>query len=128
MKNTQKTALIFDDDEDILFVLSSILKELGWKAFYFTNCNNVIDKVNSIAPDIIFMDNWIPGTGGVIATQTLKQSAELKDIPVIYFSANNNIHSLAAEAGADTYLAKPFELADLNQVLELVYKEPSQVG
>ena len=71
-------------------------------------------------PQVILMDNWIPDTGGVIATQSIKQEADLKDIPVIYFSANNDIQSLARQAGADTYLEKPFDLNELEAVIDKV--------
>jgi two-component system cell cycle response regulator DivK len=71
------------------------------------------------------MDNWIPDTGGIIATQTIKSQTDLKDIPVIYFSANNDIQSLAKQAGADTYLEKPFDLAELELVIEKMIKSKS---
>jgi CheY-like chemotaxis protein len=83
----------------------------------FTDCNNPVGKINNARPDVILMDNWIPDTGGIEATQALKRSADLRHIPVIYFSANSDIGLLAQQAGADTYLAKPFDIADLQRVL-----------
>ena len=117
MEEHQKKVIIFDDDEDILSVCTAILEQQGWKVFTFTDCNDIIQKVSKIHPDIIFMDNWIPDTGGVFATQVLKNSETYKHIPVIYFSANNDINSLALRAGAETFLAKPFEIADLTRVI-----------
>jgi two-component system cell cycle response regulator DivK len=69
------------------------------------------------------MDNWIPDAGGIIATQTLKKNADLKDIPVIYFSANSDIQILADHAGAETYLAKPFDLDELERVINEVLEK-----
>jgi DNA-binding response OmpR family regulator len=112
-----KRIIIFDDDEDILSICSFVLQESGWEVFVFPDCKDVVERVSEIAPAAIVMDNWIPETGGIIATQLLKQSAAVKDIPVIYFSANSKIEDLAAEAGADDYLAKPFELEDLEQIV-----------
>jgi len=117
MNNPDKKIVIFDDDEDILSICSFILEEQGWKVYAFTDCNKIIEKVSAVLPDIIIMDNWIPDDGGIIATQTLKKDAELKDIPVIYFSANSDIELLASHAGAETYLAKPFDLEDLEIVI-----------
>jgi two-component system cell cycle response regulator DivK len=71
-------------------------------------------------PEVILMDNWIPDTGGIIATQTIKQDPELKTIPVVYFSANNDIQSLAKQAGADTFLPKPFDIDELESVINRV--------
>ena len=120
MRDPNKKIIIFDDDEDILSICSYILEEQGWEVFTFTDCNNIIEKVSRVLPDVILMDNWIPDAGGIIATQTLKKSEELKNIPVIYFSANSDIQILASNAGAQTYLAKPFDLEELEKVISKV--------
>jgi two-component system cell cycle response regulator DivK len=65
------------------------------------------------------MDNWLPDISGVEATKLIKANQSLRDIPVIYFSANSNISELAALAGADGHLAKPF---DIDQFEEMVMK------
>ena len=116
-KTPNRKIIIFDDDEDILSICSYILEEQGWQVHTFTDCNDIEKKVSAVAPDVILMDNWIPDAGGIIATQTLKKSAELKHIPVIYFSANSDIQLLASHAGAQAYLAKPFDLEDLERVI-----------
>ena len=118
--NPNKKIVIFDDDEDILSICSYILEEQGWEVFAFTDCNKITEKVSAILPSVILMDNWIPDDGGIIATQTLKKNMNLKDIPVIYFSANSDIELLANHAGAETYLAKPFDLEDLERVINAV--------
>ena len=120
MSDKIKKIIIFDDDEDILSICSYILEEQGWEVHTFTDCNDIIDKVGGIVPDVILMDNWIPDVGGINATQTLKKDEALKQIPVVYFSANSDIQLLADHAGAETYLAKPFDLEDLERVINSV--------
>lgn len=115
-----KKVLIFDDDEDILAICTYILEEQGWEVNTFSNCNNIIEKVESIMPDVILMDNWIPDSGGIVATQAIKQQQRLKQIPIIYFSANNDIKTLAQQAGADSFLAKPFDLEELENIVNQV--------
>jgi two-component system cell cycle response regulator DivK len=115
-----KRILIFDDDIDILSICSYILEEQGWEVHTSTNCNDIINKVTNVMPEVILMDNWIPDSGGIIATQTIKQDDRLKAIPVVYFSANNDIQSLAEQAGADTYLSKPFDIDELESVINRV--------
>ena len=104
-KATTRKIIIFDDDEDILSICSYVLEEQGWEVHTFTDCNNVTEKVLGINPDVILMDNWIPDAGGILATQTLKKTDKLKNIPVVYFSANSDIQLLASHAGAESYLA-----------------------
>jgi DNA-binding NtrC family response regulator len=121
MNTLTKKIVIFDDDEDILSICSFILEEQGWEVYAFTDCNKIAEKVSAIHPNVILMDNWIPDDGGIIATQTLKKSEDLKNIPVIYFSANSDIELLANHAGAETYLAKPFDLEELERVINTVW-------
>jgi len=120
MDKPAKKIVIFDDDEDILSICIYILEEQGWEVHAYTNCNNIIERISAIRPDVILMDNWIPDEGGIIATQTLKKDENLKNIPVIYFSANSDIQLLADHAGAETYLAKPFDLEELDRVINTV--------
>ncbi len=120
MTDQNKKIIIFDDDEDILSICSFILEEQGWQVNAYTDCNNIIEKVSGILPDVILMDNWIPDDGGIIATQKLKNNEALKNIPVIYFSANSDIELLATHAGAESYLAKPFDLEELERVINKV--------
>jgi len=63
------------------------------------------------------MDNWIPDEGGVKATRQIKNDFTLRSIPVIFFSANDRVQELAAEAGAEFYLQKPFEIEELDTAL-----------
>ncbi len=114
----QKRILICDDDSDILSICKYILEEFGMKVFTKTNCINIIETVRDIMPDVILMDNWIPDTGGIIATQILKNHPDYKKIPVVYFSANTNIKNLAQKAGADSYLSKPFNIDDLEGAIK----------
>jgi CheY-like chemotaxis protein len=113
-KNTKKI-IIFDDDQDILSICQFVLEDKGWEVFVFADCRDIAERVASINPDVILMDNWIPDEGGIVATNILKASEQLKHIPVIYFSANSDIERLAREAQADGFLSKPFELDDLEE-------------
>ncbi|WP_428330072.1 response regulator [Mucilaginibacter sp.] len=113
-----KQIVIFDDDPDILSICSYILEEMGFIVHCFIDCIDIEVKVAAILPDVILMDNWIPDEGGIKATQRLKKNESLKKIPVIYFSANSDIQQLSKQAGADNYLAKPFNLEDLQAIIE----------
>ncbi|MBS1531598.1 MAG: response regulator [Bacteroidetes bacterium] len=112
--------IIFDDDEDILSICAYVLEEQGWEVHIFTDCGNITEKVSAIGPSVILMDNWIPDSGGIVATQKLKNTDSLRDIPVVYFSANSDIQLLATRAGAEAYLAKPFDLNDLERIINSV--------
>ncbi|MDF2517410.1 MAG: response regulator [Sphingobacterium sp.] len=113
----RKTVLIFEDDTIILEVITVVLTDLGFQVEVSETSHDIIQKVESTEPNLILMDNWIPNIGGVEATRLLKADDRFKHIPVIYVSANNDIESLAARAGADDFLSKPFDLDDLEGIV-----------
>ncbi|MNI59016.1 CAI-1 autoinducer sensor kinase/phosphatase CqsS [compost metagenome] len=94
-----------------------MLTDLGFHVEVSETSHDIIQKVETTEPNLILMDNWIPNIGGVEATRLLKADDRFKHIPVIYVSANNDIESLAARAGADDFLSKPFDLDDLEDIV-----------
>jgi two-component system cell cycle response regulator DivK len=89
--------------------------------------NGIIQQLTQFLPDLIFMDNWLPDMSGVEATRLIKANEELKNIPVIYFSANSNISELAAEAQADDYIAKPFDIDSFEEIVNKYLDESLKV-
>ncbi len=112
-----KKVFVFDDNVDILDLCTIILEDAGYEIKTSSTSNNIIEQVSSYLPDIIFMDNWLPDVGGIDATKELKAHEALSRIPVIYFSANNDVKSLAEQAGADDYLSKPFDIEELEKII-----------
>lgn len=113
----KKNILILDDDTDILFFCSQVFESMGFNVVTSEDCNDIIKKVEDTGANIVLIDNWIPDIGGIKAIKILKDAEHLKDIPVILFSASSNLIELAKEAGADSYLKKPFDLDDLEKIV-----------
>jgi len=120
-----KKVLILDDDMDILQICSIVLKKKGFDVSTLNNSNQVVDRVRSYQPDVILMDNWIPGPGGIEATKELKGTPDLQGIPVIFFSANSNVTQLAREACADYFLQKPFDITELEAIVQMAISQPA---
>lgn len=112
-----KKVFIFDDNTDILELCTLILEDAGYDIKTSATSNEIVAQVSAYMPDLIFMDNWLPDVGGIEATQELKKDPALKNIPVVYFSANNDVKSLSEQAGADSYLSKPFDITALEEVV-----------
>lgn len=112
----EKKVLIFDDDADLLSIFQFLFEDIGWEVVSFDSCDEVVKIATETSPDLILMDNWIPAIGGIAATQLLKADPALKHIPVIYISANNDVKSLSEQAGADAFIAKPFNFEELESL------------
>ena len=124
----KKRVLILDDDVDILQICTIVLRKKGFDVQTLTSSSQVVSEVKHYQPDVILMDNWIPGPGGIDATRLLKQAPETQDIPVILFSANSNISELAREANADYFLQKPFDITTLEAIVLLAIKQGVEQG
>lgn len=118
-----KRVLILDDDPDILQICAIVLKKKGFDVSTLNTSNQVVDQVRNYQPDVILMDNWIPGPGGIEATRLLKVAPETHSIPVIFFSANSNVTQLAREAQADYFLQKPFDITELEAIVQMAVNQ-----
>lgn len=121
-----KRVLILDDDLDILQICTIVLRKKGFDVQTLNNSNQVVNQVKAYQPDVILMDNWIPGPGGIEATRLLKLAPETQDIPVIFFSANSNVTQLAREAQADYFLQKPFDITELEATVQMAVANPPE--
>jgi len=119
-----KKVLILDDDIDILQICSIVLKKKGFDVSTLNSSNQIVEHVRTHQPDVILMDNWIPGPGGIEATKVLKNTPDLQSIPVIFFSANSNVTQLAKEAHADYFLQKPFDITELEAIVQMALSQP----
>lgn len=109
--------LICDDDIAILEVTRTILEVAGYEVKTSVTCNNIIRLVQETDPDLILMDLWIPDAGGEEATKLIKANEITRNIPVILFSANNDIEKIAQKTQAEGYLKKPYEIEELEKIV-----------
>jgi CheY-like chemotaxis protein len=100
--------LVADDEEDVLVLMQSILARDGFEVKVSPNGKNIIELVNRHPPDIILLDIHMQGVDGEEICKELKCNKSTRKIPVILFSANADIDTIAASCGADDYLLKPF--------------------
>ena len=118
-----RKVLVCDDDLTISEVVAIILVDSNMAEVYtIPDCDNIIEKIESLKPSLIFMDNKIPTLGGVVATQTIKSHPLHRSIPVVYFTASEDINQLAENAGADYILSKPFSISQLEEVVMKAFK------
>lgn len=114
----KKCVLIYDDDLEILNVCKAILDSSNYRVETIPTCENIISDIHKIKPDIILMDLWIPTIGGENAIRCMRGDAEAKDIPVVLFSANDEIEKISERVNATSYLKKPFDIHSFRETIE----------
>ena len=111
-----KKIIIIEDDVDTLEVMEFILRDTGY-AIIKANRLVSIKEIISITPHLAILDVMLPYGFGSDLCLEIKNDPKSKHIPVILYSASSNLKILAKESHADAYLAKPF---DLDRLLEMV--------
>jgi CheY-like chemotaxis protein len=121
--DTQKKILVADDEHVNLEFFDLMLSKLGFVVEKCDNGPDVLEKVKKFHPDLIILDNIMPGMTGREISKILKKDQNFKDISIIMLSALDDVKDKVAgfEAGVDDYITKPFNftevLARINAVL-----------
>ncbi|RYY30563.1 MAG: response regulator transcription factor [Sphingobacteriaceae bacterium] len=108
-----KKILICDDDAGILDMLSIILEDAGFETISELNSLNVYKVIQTEKPDLLLLDLWMPVLSGDQVLKTIRVDPEKKNLPVLVISASMEGRTIAREAGANDYLAKPFDIDQL---------------
>ncbi|HUQ84879.1 MAG TPA: response regulator transcription factor [Candidatus Limnocylindrales bacterium] len=112
-----KKILIADDNPDIIASLQLMLEGEGFKV-ESTLEGGKVGKMLQNHPDLLILDVMMSGHDGRQICKSIKSHESTRDIPVIMFSANRNIEESSRKAGANCFIAKPFEFNDLLQKVE----------
>jgi len=121
--DTRKKILIADDESINLDFFEVMLSKLGFVVEKCDNGLDVLEKVKKFHPDLIILDNIMPGMTGREISKNLKNDPNFKNISIIMLSALDDVKDKVAgfEAGVDDYITKPFNftevLARINAVL-----------
>lgn len=107
--------LIVEDNPDVRFYIAETVKG-GFRIATAENGELGIQKAKEIVPDIIISDVMMPEKDGFMLCEILKNDEITSHIPIILLTARADFESRIAglKRGADAYLAKPFEPAELN--------------
>jgi two-component system, cell cycle response regulator len=107
--------LIVDDHEDNVELLRARLESWGYIAESASNGAEALRKVEDSPPDLMLLDVMMPEMDGIEVARRVKGNSDLPFIPIIMQTAldstENKVEGL--EAGADDYITKPIDFAEL---------------
>jgi DNA-binding response OmpR family regulator len=117
-----KKIMIADDDPGIVDAVEIMLDFEGYEVSSTVNGATLLDMQTEF-PDLLLLDIWMSGFDGRDICRELKQKKSTRGIPIIMISASRDIERSAYEAGADDFLAKPFEIDDLLGKIKKLLKD-----
>lgn len=119
--------LIVDDEPQILRFLRASLPPHGYDCVEASNGDQAIEIFSRARPDAIILDLGLPDRDGFAVIQAVRAAALT---PIIVLSARNDVEGKvrALELGADDYVTKPFDMAELLARLKTALRHGLQVA
>lgn len=107
--------LIIDDDKFIVKIIKDCLDKEGYTISTAADSEAGLDEVYQNAPDLILLDVVLPGMSGHEICRLLRNDTRTSHVPIIMLTSRGGTNDKVAgfEAGADDYITKPFEPAEL---------------
>lgn len=106
--------LVLDDSPAIVDSIEMMMEFEGLTISKFYKGSDMLNALNSEAkPDVILMDMWLSGEDGRDICRTIRADENLRDIPVLIMSASRGLEQSALDAGANDFIAKPFDMGDM---------------
>jgi DNA-binding response OmpR family regulator len=128
-----QTILAVDDDPSVLRMIEMLLQSKRYRVLTARAGREALAKVRESMPDLVILDGMLPEVHGFEICRQLKTSERFRHIPVVMVSAVHTGWRFAADVkqtyGADDYVEKPFEAADLLRRVEaLLSRAPEAVA
>ncbi|HWI18945.1 MAG TPA: HD domain-containing phosphohydrolase [Vicinamibacterales bacterium] len=113
--STGQRVLVVDDQHHCTELLEQLLTPDGFAVDVAADGESALIKMNMSPPDLVLLDVGLPGIDGIEVCKMIKQTETTRLTPVILLTGmSGREHRLAGiHAGADDFLAKPFDLEQL---------------
>ncbi len=124
LSDTRTKILIVDDEPDTLIPLKRALELEDYNVIEAHDGVEALEKVRDEIPDLMILDLMLPGLDGFEVCQRLKGDETTRSIPIIMLTAKSEVPDKVKgiELGADDYVTKPFDLAELRARIKAVLR------
>ena len=114
------TVVLAEDDVDIRDLVQIVLEQLDLQVRAVGTGAEALEVGQREVPRLFLLDITMPGMNGLDVCRAIRADESLQDVPVIFMTARAQASDVAAgiEAGADTYIIKPFGPIELREHVE----------
>ncbi|MBN1851760.1 MAG: response regulator [Pirellulales bacterium] len=114
--------LLVEEEQVLAEITQFRLELLGYKVVHFTSAEDALAWLQNELPNLIIIDQVLPGMAGTDLINRLSNDEKIGEIPVILLSSNADLDEVqkAYNAGADEYLVAPYDPAVLERKIDFL--------
>lgn len=122
MQVARPKILVADDEATLRFLVAETLDESQYELLEACDGNETLEKAQTAHPNLILLDVAMPGLSGIEVCQQLKANPATTDIIIVMLTAHGQSkdRELAAAAGADHFITKPFSPLQLIRLISQI--------
>ncbi len=107
--------LVAEDHPELAASLRRTLMHDGFRVLTAKDGSNALAMARASRPDLVLSDMMMPVMGGIELLEALRDDQHLQDVPVVFLTAraSDTLHVEALERGANDYVVKPHDEAEL---------------
>ena len=111
-EHRRRRILVVDDEPRLIRFIRLNLEHDGYEVFEASSGEEALDKLRDTLPNLVLLDVMMPGIDGF---ETLRMMREVSTVPIIMLTAKGDVEDRVRglELGADDYIGKPFDPAEL---------------
>jgi two-component system OmpR family response regulator len=113
-------ALIVEDEIDICFLLTRILRKKNLQTTFVNNIHDAKDVLDIEDPSFLFLDNNLPDGQGIDFIHEIKKKHPLTKVIIITADDTVANKNKAIKAGADFFIGKPFTRDAINEAIDTI--------
>lgn len=110
----ETTILVVDDQPQNVRLLDAVLTPRGYRVMSATSGEDALELLHDERPHLVLLDIRMPGMDGYEVCRRIREDSETAFLPVVMVTASDTEQKVRAiEAGADDFITKPFDQAEL---------------
>ncbi|AOM79640.1 response regulator [Pedobacter steynii] len=118
LDTAKRKIFVIEDDNGLAEFMQLFFDISGYRYRIIGKTENILPLIDEFKPDLVILDYMLPEiNGGEICAQ-IKNNIGTHYVPVLIFSAYPGVLYSLGDCGYDAFLAKPFELNDLEKIIE----------
>ena len=118
MLNNKNRILLIEDDPFFGLILNDQLEMNGYEVRLLSIPGQAVENLQEQKFDLVIMDKLLSGVDGTRVCAEIRGTEEISDVPILMMSGLDGAREICIAAGANNFIAKPFEVDDLMESIE----------